>query len=764
MQVLQAAIECGKRGWSVIPVPHRSKNPGIDGWQQLRICPETAAEYFNGQPQNIGLLLGEPSGWIVDVDLDHPRALELAPELLPPTPAKFGRPTKRRSHYLYRVTRPVATKKIRSKSAGMIVELRSTGQQTVIPPSTHVDGELIEWETFGAEPAEIDPNILVEAVVKLGDLVRIELGEKSAKKPKQKPERQPDPDSPLVREPKTEISPNERQQRCLAAMLRIGTVDQNDGSLRLFTVACRAVEHDLDDKQALQAIRRYAGQRPFAREWSDDDIIARLRDAERVCERGKALEVDDQGAIPLGNRDPATGKLILSPKRTLPTAEAFLSEFHLHPGGRTLHSYAGMLLSWCFNRFVELEEESIRKQLQRWLHNALRYSVNKRTGKMIILPFESNPATVKAAMETIRNLAHLPAATVSPSWLREQATDPPAIEILPCRSFLLHLPTESRIAPTPNFFCLNALEFDPDPNAAPPAMWFAFLHQLFDGDCESLDLLQEWFGYCLTGDTSQQKMLFMVGPRRSGKGTIARILAQIVGGKNVCGPTTSNLAGAFGLQPLIGKTLAIVSDARFSGENIATVVERLLCISGEDTLTVDRKYLTSVTMKLSTRFMFLSNELPRLNDASGALASRFMILRLTESFFGKEDIALTNKLLAERPGILNWGIEGLRRLRERGHFVMPSSAVQAATDLEELSSPISAFLRQECVVGAGHRVWVDDLYDAWCRWCEREGRHKITAKPTFGRDLSAAQANVVRRRGVDDRPFYEGIGLKDGVP
>src|SRR5690606_19462785 len=111
--------------------------------------------------------------------------------------------------------------------------------------------------------------------------------------------------------------------------------------------------------------------------------------------------------------------------------------------------------------------------------------------------------------------------------------------------------------------------------------------------------------------------------------------------------TTGSLAGNFGLQPLIDKSLAIVSDARFSGPNVATVVERLLCISGEDTLTIDRKFLGAVSMKLATRFMFLSNELPRLADSSTALAGRFLVLRLTRSFYGHEDHSLTEQLLEE---------------------------------------------------------------------------------------------------------------------
>ena len=78
MSALDDALHYAQRGWAVIPVPFRSKNPGFKGWEQLRVTRETATKYFNGQPQNIGVLLGEPSGWLIDVDLDHLRAVELA--------------------------------------------------------------------------------------------------------------------------------------------------------------------------------------------------------------------------------------------------------------------------------------------------------------------------------------------------------------------------------------------------------------------------------------------------------------------------------------------------------------------------------------------------------------------------------------------------------------------------------------------------------------------------------------------------------------
>ena len=342
--------------------------------------------------------------------------------------------------------------------------------------------------------------------------------------------------------------------------------------------------------------------------------------------------------------------------------------------------------------------------------------------------FPANPHTVKAALESIKAHTYLPATTASPSWLDGRADHPNPCDLVPCRSALLHLPTMESLAPTPAFFSVSALDYDHDPTAPEPAQWQAFMGQLFEDDLACWDLLQEWFGYCLTGDTSQHKMLLIVGPRRSGKGTIARVLTRLVGPGNVCGPTTSSLAGPFGLQPLIGKSLAIVSDARFSGRDVQTVIERLLCISGEDTLTIDRKHMTSVTMKLPTRFVFLTNELPNLHDASAALAGRFMMLRLTESFYGREDTALTDKLLTALPGVLNWAIEGWHRLRERGHFVQPSSVEDALRDIEDLSSPVGAFVRERCDISSGLRVWIDDLYQAWKAWCEADGRVKATTK------------------------------------
>src|SRR6516162_2758356 len=200
----------------------------------------------------------------------------------------------------------------------------------------------------------------------------------------------------------------------------------------------------------------------------------------------------------------------------------------------------------------------------------------------------------------------------------------------------------------------------------------------------------------------------MVGPTLGGKVAIALVLGALLGRRNVCGPTLNSLGGDFGLQPLIGKPLAIISDARFVGKNGNVVVERLLSISGEDTLTVNRKYRDQWTGKLPSRLHIISNELPRLGDASTAVVGRIVLLPLTRSWLGKEDHGLEQRLHAELPAILNWTLDGLERLVENGgRFTRLPSAEEAIIAMRDLASPVAAFVCEKCEINPAREVEVE---------------------------------------------------------
>jgi putative DNA primase/helicase len=198
--------------------------------------------------------------------------------------------------------------------------------------------------------------------------------------------------------------------------------------------------------------------------------------------------------------------------------------------------------------------------------------------------------------------------------------------------------------------------------------------------------------------------------------------------------------------------------------DIATVAERILAVTGEDTVTIARKYKQAWTGKLVTRILMLTNKLPYLSDASGAFESRFIVLVLTNSFIGREDPKLTTRLLGELPGILNRALDGWDRLNARGHFVQPSSSLNAILDLEEIGSPISTFIAECCDVGTGLSVEIAKLYARWRAWCFEQGREHPGTRQNFTADLRAAIPALRTSRPWADggaRPrHYDGISLK----
>lgn len=376
---------------------------------------------------------------------------------------------------------------------------------------------------------------------------------------------------------------------------------------------------------------------------------------------------------------------------------------------------------------------------------------------------------VSDLLDQLRAKAILSGSIEPPAWLTPAPNRWLASECLPTRNAVVHLPSlveESEpceIAATPALFTTTATEFALDLNAPPPDTWLTFLRDQWQDDPQSIEALQEWFGYLLTPGTRHQKLLMLVGPKRSGKGTVARVLTALVGRGNVTAPTLSGLATNFGLWPLLGKSVAIISDARLSGRaDQAAVVERILSITGEDAITVDRKNLAPLTIQLPTRFVILSNELPKFVDASGAIVSRVILLHTTRSFYGHEDHNLTDKLLAELPGILLWAIEGWRRLQERGRFLQPESGRESLGEMDDIASPVAAFMRERCEVKAGAAVAAKELFEAYRTWCKEQGRDHVGTAQSLGRDLKAVEPRIrtaqVRDGGSRYRA-YQGIRL-----
>ena len=247
------------------------------------------------------------------------------------------------------------------------------------------------------------------------------------------------------------------------------------------------------------------------------------------------------------------GKILLSPAAPLESARKFIALHHMHAFTRTLHHQQSDFFTWDGVCYRVMADEGMRAALYRFLDLALR-----KDGESVA-PFDPDRRKVADVLEATRAEAQLAATVRAPAWL-DAEDHYAADEILPCANGLLHMPSRDLLALTPAFFAVNAVVFAYDPDAPEPREWLAFLTSLWPDDQEAISTLQEVFGLMLTAETRYEKILMLVGPKRSGKGTVARILRALRGHASVAGPTLSGLGGHFGMEGLIDKPVAIISD------------------------------------------------------------------------------------------------------------------------------------------------------------------------------------------------------------
>jgi putative DNA primase/helicase len=440
-----------------------------------------------------------------------------------------------------------------------------------------------------------------------------------------------------------------------------------------------------------------------------------------------------------------------SPSQPMAVARFFVQHW-LHDV-KTLRYWRGGWWMWKTTHWVEVEDRAVRSILYRFTEHAVYLTA---TG--MLQPWAPNKNKISNVIDALSGILLLLNDVDQPSWLDGRT----AGTIVSVKNGLLDVGSRCLLPHTPEYFNQTSVPFDYDANAPQPRRWLDFLGEVWWDQPEAIDALGEWFGYVISGRTDRQKILLMIGPTRGGKGVIARVLTAMVGHKNVAGPTLNSLSNEFGLAPLIGKPLAIISDARFAGRDASVVVERLLSISGEDTLTVNRKYRDQWTGKLPSRLHVLSNELPQLGDASTAIVGRMVLLPTTLSWLGREDHNLEPALQTELSGILNWALDGLQRLTVNNDnvFTRVPFADEAINTMRDLASPVSAFVRERCAVAAKCEVLVDILYAEYTGWADDSG-HARKSKQTFGRDLHAAFPSLkVKRPYGDRRRVYVGIDIR----
>jgi len=265
LALLDSAREYRERGLFPVPVPSGCKGPVIKDWPSLRLTCDELPKHFGGDG-NIGLLLGEPSGWLIDVDLDCPEAIELAPEYLPATTLKSGREGHPGSHWWFRSPGAKTAQYRDPRTKTMMVELRSTGAQTIVGPSTHPEGG--RYDILSGEPAEVPVDVLTAAVDALARaIVRVRYGVPGTVQSE--------------RSSKSEIrDESEVLRRARAYLAKIpSAVSGNAGHDQTYAAATALVHgFGLDEKLALYLL--LAEYNPRCQPpWTEKELSHKIRDA-----------------------------------------------------------------------------------------------------------------------------------------------------------------------------------------------------------------------------------------------------------------------------------------------------------------------------------------------------------------------------------------------------------------------------------------------------------------------------------------------------
>lgn len=325
---------------------------------------------------------------------------------------------------------------------------------------------------------------------------------------------------------------------------------------------------------------------------------------------------------------------------------------------------------------------------------------------------------------------------------------------------ILHLTTGDLSALTPDVFLTSTLPYDYRPGLQCP-LWLWFVGDIFNGDQECIDLLQEWFGYNLIAANHMQSMMFFFGVPGSGKSTTAGVLRNLLGPTRCCGASTENFNNLFGKEALLNRYAAIMSESRDTDRSkIDKLLQTWKAITGGDVINVARKYKQAVDTRLFCRLTYVANEAIPFDDVSQAMAGRTNLLYFPNNYRKRNpDRFLDTKLQAETSGVALWAVEGLKRLLVNDRFTVPKASQEHLLRLADLTNPIGVMLA-ECTrlhIGSEYlkyRTECKVLYDLWKAWCDDTRTKTSLSAIGFGMKLAQMEHPITKKQIMEAGKRY----------
>lgn len=258
--------------------------------------------------------------------------------------------------------------------------------------------------------------------------------------------------------------------------------------------------------------------------------------------------------------------------------------------------------------------------------------------------------------------------------------------------------------------------------------------EIFDGDANVVDFMQRFFGYSLTGMTTDQVMLIPWGDGSNGKSTLLGVIQQVMG-KDYCGPAAPKLLEGTRsdrhpteIADLYGKRLVIASEAE-EGSQLREAFLKLA--TGGDVLKGRFMHKDFFEFEPTHKFVLQTNHKPEVKGVDYGIWRRLLLVPFEVTFGDQaaidageakrlKDKDLPAKLASEQEGVLAWMVRGCMDWQKQG--LAPPEKVQAATSTYRGEQDrIGQFIDERCELATKYSIARDDLYRVYCVWAEQNG-------------------------------------------
>jgi putative DNA primase/helicase len=289
--------------------------------------------------------------------------------------------------------------------------------------------------------------------------------------------------------------------------------------------------------------------------------------------------------------------------------------------------------------------------------------------------------------------------------------------------------------------------------------WMAFLSDIAGGDVDLQTYLQRMAGYCLTGVTSAHALFFLYGTGANGKSVFANVISTILGDYAATASMDTFVETRGDRHPT---DLAGLRGARF-----VTAIEteqgrrlnesKVKAITGGDKISA--RFMRQDFFEYTPQFkpVIVGNHKPAIRNIDEAMKRRMHMIPFTVTIPPeRRDGRLTEKLLAERDGILAWAVAGCLAWQREG-LKPPACVVSATEEYFEAEDALGRWLDERCVRAPNAKSLTAELFTDWKQWAEAAGEF-VGAQRRFS-DLLITRGVEKWRNGAGVRGF-QGIGLK----